>query len=73
MKFEDKRQGITIEDFREKFCNDCFWKINNDCDIRIVKTEKCVHAGFYPWEYKLIVNAQKYVNEPGVFIYGEKL
>jgi len=53
-KFEDKRQEITIKDFREKYCKDCYWRINNGCDIRIVKIDCCVHSQMYPWEYKLI-------------------
>jgi len=54
MKFEDKRQLITIEEFRKKFCKDCYWFNNHGCDIERVTLEYCCHALVDQWKYKLI-------------------
>lgn len=52
--FEDKRQPITIEEFREKFCKECFWKKHSECDIARVEIKYCAHSQVRTWEIKLI-------------------
>ena len=56
MKFTDKREEISIEDFREKFCKDCFWRQNNGCDIKVINAfgvEYCAHSQVSASEIKL--------------------
>lgn len=54
MKFEDKRKEITIEEFRGKFCKECYWGKRNECDIERVELKYCANALVGHWEYKLI-------------------
>ena len=54
MKLQNKKQEITLEDFRLKFCKNCYWSKNNGCDIERVTLEYCCHALVDQWKYKLI-------------------
>ena len=53
MKFIDTREIITLKDFEEKFCNKCYWHINNRCHIRIVTLDFCCHSQVEKWKYKM--------------------
>ncbi len=55
MKFTDTREEITVKDFEEKFCNKCYWHINNRCHIRIVTLDYCCHSQVDKWKYKIII------------------
>ncbi len=49
-----EKEIITAKEFREKFCNDCYWRTWGKCDIKIVGITYCVHALMDAWKYKLI-------------------
>lgn len=54
MPFINVKQEITLNDFKEKFCKDCYWLNNHGCDIERVTLEYCCHALVDQWKYKLI-------------------
>lgn len=55
-KIQDNKKEITINEFRKKFCNHCYWQEWGKCDIDRVKLEYCVSSeiGFFRSKYRLI-------------------
>ena len=51
--YEDDRQEITINDYRDMYCKSCYWAKWHGCDISTVKIEFCVSAELDRCEYKL--------------------
>jgi hypothetical protein len=49
----DYREAITLEEFRQKFCNKCYWDKCGNCDIEIVGIHNCVHAWIDKFSYKI--------------------
>lgn len=39
------KQVLTVDEFRKKYCDVCYWQRNGMCDIDKVKLCCCVHAG----------------------------
>jgi len=50
---KDDREVITIEDFRQRFCDKCYWSKNNGCDIKTVTLDYCCHSQVERWKYKI--------------------
>lgn len=53
---KDDREIISVKDFRQKFCNECYWHKWNGCDIKIVTLYYCCHSGVDQCEYKIESN-----------------
>jgi len=52
-KINRDKEIISTEDFKEKFCKECFWKKNNNCDINIVTLDHCCHSKVESYKYKI--------------------
>lgn len=38
------RKSISVDDFRAKYCDNCYWQSEGECDIARVKLRCCVNA-----------------------------
>lgn len=38
------RKQIPVDDFRTKYCNNCYWQSQGNCDIAVVRLKHCVNA-----------------------------
>jgi hypothetical protein len=48
------RENITTKDFKEKYCNDCYWHKWNKCDIEKAKLKNCCNSLVEIGRYKLV-------------------
>jgi len=55
-KLNTEREEITVEDFRKKFCNKCYWQNNGGCDIKKVTLDYCCHSQVEKWKYAILNN-----------------
>jgi len=53
VSFINVKEEITLNKFREKFCDNCYWNKNHGCDIERVTLEFCCNALVDQWRYKL--------------------
>lgn len=54
LRIVDNRISITLDDFREKFCNECYWQENGRCDIEVVGLVFCCNSRVDQCEYKVV-------------------
>lgn len=47
------KEKITTEDFRQQYCNDCYWSKWNKCDIEKATLDYCCNASIEIGRYKL--------------------
>ena len=38
------REQISVDDFRTKYCDNCYWQSQSKCDITVVRLKHCVNA-----------------------------
>ena len=52
-KMNKRKEIISTEDFRQRFCDKCYWHKNNGCDINTVTLDYCCHSQVEKWKYKI--------------------
>ncbi len=54
LEMNDKKEKVSVVEFRQKFCNECYWSKWYGCDIATVTFEYCCNSLVDFGKYNLI-------------------